>query len=269
MSVQLTAFVLEPPNKAIKIGGDFQARRARRALYTACPRNQHFEIVHAAEQILGILQRAKTRGRARGSEVLFQLQRVPQFLHRDPNFMKAIGKVKASSVFDRERKPFGALSRAVPGLRSTLRIPDALGCLSFLLARRRHRAFTQLSQIETFKKPLQFRMQLPPFFSNRGAEPLDCGPRHIREVLEFVEDQECHVELADRPKALGQPTDRPGELLGLSPGCDKRQCGSKPPRCHSCLVERGDVTLGGSRQCPPEGGDSLADEVFRGRGTHN
>ena len=54
-----------------------------------------------------------------------KLQGVAQFLHRDPDFMKAIGKVQPSGVFDRERDPLGALSRAVPRLRGALRIAHA------------------------------------------------------------------------------------------------------------------------------------------------
>ena len=62
--------VLEPPHQPIEIGGHLQRGRAGRALDAARARDQHLEIVHAAEQVLGLFfsvrSRAALRGGARG-----------------------------------------------------------------------------------------------------------------------------------------------------------------------------------------------------------
>src|SRR4051812_39977059 len=102
MAMQLPALGFEPAYKPVQIRRHFQRGRTGRALNAARPRDEDFEIVHAAEQVLCILQRTEASG---FSGDVAELQRIPQLLDRDANLVQTVRKIKACGILDRRSEP--------------------------------------------------------------------------------------------------------------------------------------------------------------------
>src|SRR2546427_6904428 len=120
LTVQLATFRFEAADDAIELAGELEVRRARAALQTPGACDQHFEVVHTAEHVLRVLQRTHARRGARAAELANQLHRVPEFFHRDADFVEAVWQVHTGCVFHR-----GTQALAPPA-RTLLRAPESL-----------------------------------------------------------------------------------------------------------------------------------------------
>jgi exopolyphosphatase / guanosine-5'-triphosphate,3'-diphosphate pyrophosphatase len=263
LTVQLPALHLETANEPIEVGRQPEVRCAGRSLHRTHPGDQHFQVVHAAEEILRRFQSPHARRRARSAQLVHQLEGVPQLLDRDTNFVQAVGQIEAGCGIHRGAKTHCPSGRAIACGRQPLPMRGA-GTNGAPLAGRGQRTASQLVHIDARHLARHVRVAALALRIQHLFERADSGPRDLPGKAGVVEGLKHNVELARGPERLREPAHPARELATARSGRHERQHLTQPPRRNPRLVHQVAVPVDRAGKRSREHADALTDDLFRG-----
>jgi hypothetical protein len=238
--VQPAAIVLEAANQLIQFVRHRIFAGAELDLHAAHAVHEHLQVVHAAEDLLHVPERAEISAATNMCELVAQLDAVAQLLERDSDGMEPVGKVNGAGFLHRTAQPFGAFGNPCvdgPARRRLLLTADRM----LLRVERVRDLFelvaetTEIGRRQLVKKVVARPVAL--FADRRGdaAQRLLADPAGI---MQLVQKQDEDIELAHGTEAIGHLAKPPNELVCLrTVELEDGQQLPQPPRCDAHAME--------------------------------